>query len=58
MAVMALPPGVEMGHEVVTDADQVLIVVEGDGEASVGDLDLGVEPGDLAAMAQAATKGW
>jgi mannose-6-phosphate isomerase-like protein (cupin superfamily) len=47
IAVMALPPYSEIGDQVRTETDQLLIFVEGNGEARVADYDLAVEPGDL-----------
>jgi mannose-6-phosphate isomerase-like protein (cupin superfamily) len=47
IAVMTLPPYAEIGDEVRTDTDQLLIFVEGNGEARVADYELAVEAGDL-----------
>ncbi len=47
IVVMTLPPDAEIGEEVHPGADQLFVVVEGNGEARVGDLDLAVEAGDL-----------
>jgi mannose-6-phosphate isomerase-like protein (cupin superfamily) len=47
IVVMSLPPYAEIGAEVHADADQLFVVVEGNGEARVGDYELAVEAGDL-----------
>jgi mannose-6-phosphate isomerase-like protein (cupin superfamily) len=47
IAVMALPPDAEIGDEVRPDTDQLLVFVEGNGEARVADYELAVEVGDL-----------
>lgn len=47
IVVMTLPADAEIGEEVHPGADQLFVVVEGNGEARVGDLELAVEAGDL-----------
>ncbi len=47
VTVMALPPDGEIGEEIHADSDQLFVIVDGTGEARVGDLVLGVWPGDL-----------
>jgi len=47
IAVMTLTPDAEIGDEVRTGTDQLLIFVEGNGEARVADYELAVEAGDL-----------
>lgn len=47
IVVMTLPPDAQIGEEVHPDTDELFVVVEGVGEARVGDLELGVEAGDL-----------
>ncbi len=47
IAVMSLPPYAEIGNDVHPHTDQLLVVVEGNGEARVGDDDLSIEGGDL-----------
>ncbi len=55
IAVMSLPPDAEIGDEIHPDADQLFVVVEGAGEARVGDLFLGIAAGDLV-FVQAGTR--
>ncbi len=47
IVVMMLPPDAEVGDEVHPHTDQLFVVVEGNGEARVGDYELAVEAGDL-----------
>lgn len=47
IAVMAVAADGETGEEVHPDADETYVVVDGTGEARVGELALGVWPGDL-----------
>jgi mannose-6-phosphate isomerase-like protein (cupin superfamily) len=47
LAVMTLPPDDETGDEVHEAMDQVIVFVEGVGEARVGEYSLDVRPGDL-----------
>jgi len=47
IVVMSLPPDSEMGAEVHPDTDQLFVVVDGNGEARIGDQELAVETGDL-----------
>jgi mannose-6-phosphate isomerase-like protein (cupin superfamily) len=47
IVVMTLPPQDETGDEVHEDADQLIVIVDGMGEARVGEYSLDVRPGDL-----------
>ena len=47
IGVMTLPPDDETGEEVSEDLEQLIVFVDGVGEARVGDYALGVRPGDL-----------
>jgi mannose-6-phosphate isomerase-like protein (cupin superfamily) len=47
IVVMTLPPDAAMGTQRLPETDRVFVVVEGMGEARVGDLEFGVGPGDL-----------
>ncbi len=47
VVVMALPADADTGDAVCADGDRLFVVVEGVGEARVGDDALGVEAGDL-----------
>jgi mannose-6-phosphate isomerase-like protein (cupin superfamily) len=47
VAVMTLPPDAEIGDEIHPDTDQLFVVVEGVGEARVGELSVGIAAGDL-----------
>jgi len=47
IVVMTLPPDDETGEELRDDVDQVIVLVDGVGEARVGQYALGVRPGDL-----------
>ena len=47
VVVMTLPPYAELGEDVHPGTDQLLVVVEGNGEAHVADLELAVQAGDL-----------
>ena len=47
IAVMTLPPLSAMGTQHLPDTDRVFVVAEGMGEARVGDLEFGIQPGDL-----------
>jgi mannose-6-phosphate isomerase-like protein (cupin superfamily) len=47
VVVMALGPDGEIGDQVYAVTDQLFTIVEGVGEARVGDLVLGLEDGDL-----------
>jgi mannose-6-phosphate isomerase-like protein (cupin superfamily) len=47
VVIMSVEPGGEIGEEVHDDVDQVLVFVEGTGEAVLGGDTSGVEPGDL-----------
>ena len=47
VAVMAIPPYGEIGAEVRPESDQLFVIVDGTGEAHVGNLVLGVWPGDV-----------
>lgn len=47
IVVMTLPPLSAMGTQHLPDTDRVLVVAEGIGEARVGDLEFGIQPGDL-----------
>ncbi len=47
IAVMALPPYADLGDKVQPEADQLFVVVEGDGEVRVGAYELAVHAGDL-----------
>ena len=47
VAVMTLAPDGEIGEEADRDTDQLYVLVEGVGEARVGDDVLEMEPGDL-----------
>ena len=47
VVLMSVEPGSEIGEEVHDDVDQVLVFVEGTGEAVVDGDASGVEPGDL-----------
>ncbi len=51
VVVMTLPADAEIGEEVHSDADQLFVVVDGNGEARVGSLELAVEAGDLVFVA-------
>jgi mannose-6-phosphate isomerase-like protein (cupin superfamily) len=44
---MAIPPGGDIGEEVHPDTDQVLVFVEGEGEARLGGASSRVAAGDL-----------
>jgi mannose-6-phosphate isomerase-like protein (cupin superfamily) len=45
--VMTLPPDGEIGEAVHPETDQLFVVIEGMGQAFVGEYELGVQPGDL-----------
>ena len=47
VVLMSVAPGSEIGEEVHEDGDQVLVFVDGTGEAVVDGETSGVEPGDL-----------
>ncbi len=47
LVVMTIPAGGEIGEEVHEDVDQVLVFVDGTGEAVLGGEASAVEPGDL-----------
>ncbi len=47
IVVMTLPPDAEIGDEIHAATDQLFVVIEGNGEARVGDYELAVEAGDL-----------
>ena len=47
VAVMTLPPDGEIGERVLDHTDQLFVVVDGMGEARIGQWALGVESGDL-----------
>jgi len=47
VVVMTIPPGGEIGQEVHPDTDQVLMIVDGDGEASLDAQTSPVGPNDL-----------
>lgn len=47
IVVMTLPPDAEIGDEIHPQTDQLFVIVEGNGEARVGDYELAVEAGDL-----------
>ncbi len=47
VVLMSVAPGSEIGEEVHDDVDQVLVFVEGTGEAVLEGQSSGVEPGDL-----------
>ena len=47
VVLMSIEPGSEIGEEVHDDVDQVLVFVEGTGEAVLEGRTSGVEPGDL-----------
>lgn len=47
VVLMSVEPGGEIGEEVHDDVDQVLVFVEGRGEAVLDGDSSGVEPGDL-----------
>lgn len=47
VVVMTLPPGTAMGTQHLPAIDCVYVVAEGMGEAFVGDLEFGIQPGDL-----------
>jgi mannose-6-phosphate isomerase-like protein (cupin superfamily) len=47
LVVMTLPADDEIGEEVHPDTDQLFVVVDGVGEATVGEYCLDVRPGDL-----------
>ncbi|HEX2191797.1 MAG TPA: cupin domain-containing protein [Acidimicrobiales bacterium] len=47
VVLMSIEPGSEIGEEVHDDVDQVLVFVEGTGEAVLEGGTSGVEPGDL-----------
>ena len=47
IAVMTLPPETEIGDQVRPQTDQLFVVVEGVGEARLGDLELAIQAGDL-----------
>ena len=47
IGVMTLPPDDETGEEVSEGLEQLIVFVDGVGEARVGDYALGVRPGDL-----------
>ena len=51
IVVMSLPPYAEIGAEVHADTDQLFVVIEGNGEAHVGDYELAVQAGDLVFVA-------
>ncbi len=47
VVLMSVEPGSEIGEEVHEDVDQVLVFVDGTGEAILDGQTSGVEPGDL-----------
>ncbi len=47
VVVMTIPPGGEIGEEVHPTTDQVLAIVDGEGEAQLDDVSSGVGPNDL-----------
>lgn len=47
IVVMTLPPDADIGDEIHAETDQLFVIVEGNGEARVGDYELAVESGDL-----------
>ena len=47
VVLMSVEPGSEIGDEVHEDVDQVLVFVDGTGEAVVDGQTSGVEPGDM-----------
>lgn len=47
VVVMTIPPGGEIGEEVHGDSDQVLVFVDGRGEAQLDDIVTRVGPNDL-----------
>ena len=47
VVLMAIPEGQEIGGEIHEGHDQVLIFVEGQGRAKIGDVETDVGPGDL-----------
>ncbi len=47
IVVMTLPADAEIGDEIHAETDQLFVVIEGNGEARVGDYELAVEAGDL-----------
>jgi mannose-6-phosphate isomerase-like protein (cupin superfamily) len=47
IVVMTVPPDAATGMQHLPDTDRVFVVAEGMGEARVGDLDFGIQPGDL-----------
>ncbi len=47
VVLMSVEPGSEIGEEVHADVDQVLVFVDGTGEAVLDGQTSGVEPGDL-----------
>ncbi len=55
VAVMTLAAGAAIGTRVLSETDCVYVVAEGVGEAIVGDLEFGIQPGDLV-LVHAATR--
>jgi mannose-6-phosphate isomerase-like protein (cupin superfamily) len=51
LVVMTIPPGGEIGAEVHPDTDQILAVVSGVGEATLGKRTRTIEAGDVVAVA-------
>ena len=47
IVVMTLPPDATMGTQHLPDTDCAFVVAEGLGEARVGELEFGIQPGDL-----------
>lgn len=50
VTLMSIPPGGEVGEEVHTDVDQILMFVAGNGKALVNDVESPIEPGSLYAI--------
>lgn len=47
VAVMTVPAGATIGSRALSETDCVYVVAEGKGEALVGNLEFGIQPGDL-----------